>query len=74
MFSPSPIQLLIVLVIALLLFGNRLPSIMRSLGKSVVEFKKGVNGIEEGMDDAMKSAEKNAKKPAENVEKESSEE
>lgn len=61
MFSPSPIQLLIVLIIALLLFGNRLPSVMRSLGKSVVEFKKGVNGIEDGMNNAMKEADKQSK-------------
>lgn len=45
--SPGPYQLIIVAVIALLLFGNRLPEVMRSLGKSVTEFKKGVNGIED---------------------------
>lgn len=60
-FSPSPLQLLIFLAIALLLFGNRLPSVMRSLGKSVVEFKKGVNGIDEGVDNAIKDADKKAK-------------
>jgi sec-independent protein translocase protein TatA len=38
---------LIVLVIALLLFGSRLPGVMRSLGKSVTEFKKGINDIDE---------------------------
>ena len=40
----GPIQLVIVLVIILLLFGNRLPSVMRSLGRGVVEFKKGLEG------------------------------
>jgi len=40
-------ELLIVAVIVLLLFGNRLPSVMRSLGRGVVEFKKGVSGIED---------------------------
>ena len=60
-FSPSPLQLLIFLAIALLLFGNRLPSVMRSLGKSVVEFKKGVNGIDEGVDKAMKEADQKSK-------------
>ena len=42
-FVGSPIQLLIVLVIILLLFGSRLPGAMRSLGKSMTEFKKGIN-------------------------------
>ncbi len=43
-------ELLIVAVVVLLLFGNRLPSVMRSLGRGVVEFKKGVRGIEEDID------------------------
>jgi sec-independent protein translocase protein TatA len=38
---------MIVAVVILLLFGNRLPSVMRSLGRGVVEFKKGVNGVDE---------------------------
>lgn len=43
-------EILIVALIALLLFGNRLPSIMRSLGLSITEFKKGVKGVEEDID------------------------
>ena len=45
--APGPVELVIVVVILLLLFGNRLPSVMRSLGQGVVEFKKGVQGIED---------------------------
>ena len=45
-------EMLIIAAIALLLFGNRLPSVMRSLGRGIVEFKKGVQGIEEEIDDA----------------------
>ena len=48
MFGISPWQLLIVLAIVLLLFGNRLPSLARSLGQSLTEFKKGVKEIEDG--------------------------
>jgi len=44
----SPWQFLIVLGILLLLFGNRVPELMRSLGRSVTEFKK---GIEEAQQD-----------------------
>ena len=38
-------ELMIVAFVSLLIFGNRLPSVMRSLGKSVTEFKKGISGI-----------------------------
>ncbi len=47
MFGLGPLELVIVGVIVLLLFGNRLPSVMRSLGQGLVEFKKGVQGIDE---------------------------
>lgn len=46
-FSPGPIELIVIGAIVLLLFGNRLPSVMRSLGKGITEFKKGVKGIED---------------------------
>jgi sec-independent protein translocase protein TatA len=39
--------MVIVGIIALLLFGKRLPEVARSLGKGIVEFKKGVQGIED---------------------------
>jgi sec-independent protein translocase protein TatA len=45
-------ELMIVAFVSLLIFGNRLPSVMRSLGKSVTEFKKGISGIEEDLDQA----------------------
>jgi sec-independent protein translocase protein TatA len=46
-------EFLAVAFVALLIFGNRLPSVMRSLGKSVTEFKKGVAGIEDDIDSAV---------------------
>jgi len=57
----SPVTLLVVGLLALLLFGNRLPSVMRSLGRSVVEFKKGVSGIEEEIDGVVRSVDEQAK-------------
>ncbi len=50
----SPMELLIIAGIALLLFGNRLPSVMRSLGQGVVEFKKGIEGVEDDRDSNKK--------------------
>jgi sec-independent protein translocase protein TatA len=47
MFGLNPMELMIVGVVAVLLFGNKLPSVARSLGKSVTDFKKGMSGIEE---------------------------
>jgi len=48
MFGIGQTELLIFLVIVLVLFGgSRIPSIARSLGKSITEFKKGVAGIED---------------------------
>lgn len=47
MFGLGPYELLILGGIVLLLFGNRLPRVMRSLGEGIVEFKRGVQGIED---------------------------
>src|SRR5438876_7407188 len=43
----SPTHLLIILGLGILLFGKRLPEIGRSLGKGIVEFKKGLKGLED---------------------------
>ena len=55
MFGVGPWQILIVLAIVMLLFGSRLPALARSLGQSLVEFKKGVKEI----DDASTSNDSN---------------
>ncbi|MEZ6098013.1 MAG: twin-arginine translocase TatA/TatE family subunit [Pirellulaceae bacterium] len=51
---PGHLEMLIVAFIALLLFGNRLPGVMRSLGRGIVEFKKGVKGIEDDVEESSK--------------------
>jgi sec-independent protein translocase protein TatA len=38
---------LLLAVIGILLFGKRLPEVGRSLGKGIVEFKKGLKGLED---------------------------
>lgn len=47
MFGLGPTELIVLAVIVLLLFGSRLPSVMRSLGSSIVSFKKGMKEGEE---------------------------
>jgi sec-independent protein translocase protein TatA len=55
MFGLGPMEMLIVGVIAVLLFGNKLPEVGRSLGRSLVEFKKGMSGIQEEIHAASSS-------------------
>ena len=44
-FGIGTTELIILAGIALLLFGTRLPKVMRSLGEGLVEFKRGVQGL-----------------------------
>ncbi len=46
-YIPGIWEVLILLLVVLLLFGSRLPSLARSLGQSILEFKKGVKEIED---------------------------
>ncbi|MEM6654957.1 MAG: twin-arginine translocase TatA/TatE family subunit, partial [Planctomycetota bacterium] len=45
-------ELIVVGILAVVLFGSRLPSVARSMGRSLTEFKKGMQGLE----DEVKSA------------------
>jgi sec-independent protein translocase protein TatA len=40
-------EMLALLVLALLIFGKRLPEVGKSLGRGIVEFRKGLKGIED---------------------------
>jgi sec-independent protein translocase protein TatA len=43
-WTPGPMEVVILGMVVLLVFGNRLPSVMRSLGIGITEFKKGIRG------------------------------
>jgi sec-independent protein translocase protein TatA len=44
-------EIVVLVIIGVLLFGKRLPDMAKYIGKSVVEFKKGMHGLETGFDD-----------------------
>jgi sec-independent protein translocase protein TatA len=43
-------EIIVLLIIGILLFGRKLPDVGRYLGKGIVEFKKGIKGIEDDVD------------------------
>jgi sec-independent protein translocase protein TatA len=45
--APAPTEMIVLLVIAVLLFGQNLPDIARKLGKSFAEFKRAMKNIED---------------------------
>ncbi len=47
MFGIGPYEMLFVGFVALLIFGHRLPEVMRNLGRGVSEFKKGIANVED---------------------------
>ena len=44
---PGGATWIVIAAIGLILFGKRLPEVGRSLGKGIVEFKKGLTGVAE---------------------------
>ncbi len=60
---PGGYEWLIIGLVALLLFGKRLPGVAKSLGQAMHEFKSGLAGNADA-DDAKKDAEKDRDEPA----------
>ncbi|MHC4695082.1 MAG: Sec-independent protein translocase subunit TatA/TatB [Planctomycetota bacterium] len=57
-WTPGPLELAIIAIVALLLFGRRLPEIARNVGKSMTEFKKGINEAKETKDEIVSDVRK----------------
>src|SRR5579862_9300329 len=49
-FNLGAQEMIILLIIGVLLFGRKLPEVGRYLGKGIVEFKKGIKGLEDEFD------------------------
>ena len=56
----GPMELVVIGIIALLVFGPRLPSVMRSLGKGIVEFKKGLRDTGDEIDRSIEAPSESA--------------
>ena len=50
LFNLNPIEILFLAGLGLLLFGRKLPDVGRYLGRSMIEFKKGMKGLEDDVE------------------------
>lgn len=57
-------EMVILLIIGILLFGRKLPEVGRYLGKGIVEFKKGIKGLEDDLDTSSQPAVTRVETPA----------
>jgi len=63
-------ELLVIGVVAVLIFGRRIPEVFRGLGEGLGEFKKGLKGVKKDVDEAVEGAQDiadEAAKPADDV-------
>jgi sec-independent protein translocase protein TatA len=55
-FNLGAQEMIILLIIGVLLFGRKLPEVGRYLGKGIVEFKKGIKGLEDEFENSATAA------------------
>src|SRR5205085_6517827 len=56
-FGLGGMEFVILIILGVLLFGRKLPEVGRSLGKGIVEFKKGLKGLEDDVEGTAPRAE-----------------
>lgn len=58
---PGPMELIIIAVIGVLLFGNRLPKIARSVGSAIPSFKSGLSEVQSELEEVSDAVKKETK-------------
>lgn len=53
MFGVSPTEMVVLMLVALLVYGGELPKVARSWGKSLAEFKRGLSNIQNEFNNVM---------------------
>jgi sec-independent protein translocase protein TatA len=56
MWTPGPLEIVIIGIITIVIFGKRLPEIARGLGKSLTEFKRGVKEAKDSKNELVNDA------------------
>ncbi|TVQ01169.1 MAG: twin-arginine translocase TatA/TatE family subunit [Planctomycetaceae bacterium] len=69
MFGLSPFELMAVLVVAVLLFGAKLPEVAGSLGRQYRDFRRGLNEIQDQFRQAQQEVTKAFDAPAKTLNK-----
>lgn len=59
---PGGLEWFAIALVGLLIFGKRLPEVGRSLGRSIVEFKKGIKGVQDEIETATEPGSYNSER------------
>ena len=52
---PGWLEITVLLGVGVLIFGRRLPEVGHNIGRGIIEFKKGLRGIEDDIEDAVET-------------------
>ena len=67
LFSLGWPEMVLIGVVAVLLFGRRLPEVGRSLGRGIVELKKGLRGVADEIESADQEEQSKSKTDDEKI-------